>query len=98
MTTGALSIKGRIELQQRLRPERSGFKVRIDLGVNPGIGDFDEATRIARVVSNQPIPQLKNVHGAPSMRGFRRFTKCFARLVVRFELMVRLPHFLPRSH
>jgi hypothetical protein len=52
---GTAGLERRIELQQGFWPKCTGFEVRIDLGANPMIGDFDEATRIARVISNKPI-------------------------------------------
>jgi hypothetical protein len=51
-----------IKLEHGLRPERALIKLAFDLLQDASVRNLDEAAGIARVVTNQPIAQLKNVH------------------------------------
>lgn len=55
-------FKGRIELQQRLRPQGAPVQVAVDLGLDPLVGDIDETSGVAPVVLDQALPEIKYIH------------------------------------
>ena len=53
----------RIQLKQRLRPQRAVIQGSIDLRLDARVGDLDEAARVARVVLYESAAEIKDVHG-----------------------------------
>jgi hypothetical protein len=51
---GLTSLKGRIELNERLRPQNLGVELLADEGPDARVENLDEAACIGRVVVDQP--------------------------------------------
>lgn len=55
-------FKGRIQSDVGLGPEETFVKRVIHRMADPGILDLDEAANVLRVLANDPLPQLEDIH------------------------------------
>ncbi len=51
-----------VELKQRLGPQHPIAEGLLNMIGDPGIGDLDETSRVLRVIVNQPVAEIKDVH------------------------------------
>ena len=63
---GAAGPERRVELEERFGPEPLGSEDAVDERLDPRFADLDEAARVAPVVGDQAVPEVKDVHVAPS--------------------------------
>ena len=56
----------RVELEERLRPEAPCPEDAVDERLDSRIANLDEAARVAPVVGDQAVPEVKDVHVEPS--------------------------------
>jgi hypothetical protein len=55
-------LKGRVELNQRIRPESTLIKARGDKGFDALVSNSDEAADVGGVVADQPLAKFEYIH------------------------------------
>jgi hypothetical protein len=56
------SQKCRIQLEERFGPQRAVIQGAIDHRLNARVGDLDEAARVASVIFDEAITEIKDIH------------------------------------
>jgi hypothetical protein len=57
----AAGLERRVELDDRLGPEESFPQLLLDVRINPGVADVDEAAREVRVVIDEALAKVEDV-------------------------------------
>ena len=60
-------FEGRIELDQRFRPERAAGEDTVDVLLHPRVLDGDEAPHVVGVVPDQPVANRERIHSTTPM-------------------------------
>ena len=81
LVDGSAGLERRVELNERLGPEQSGIEFFLDLRVDPGIPDLDEAADVVGVGVDEFAPKIKDVHGSSSTHGSSGAEVCARSLI-----------------
>ncbi|MGH2920924.1 MAG: hypothetical protein ACRDKU_02525 [Gaiellaceae bacterium] len=55
-------LEGRVELNNRIRPEQTGLELALDRLPDPLVPDGNERSRVIGVVADQALAKLEDVH------------------------------------